>query len=69
MCHSQDPCGCLGHGHHHAAGPMYSPWFCHCTPKPPTKETQIKFYEQWLESMRAYEREIEDYIAELKEKD
>jgi hypothetical protein len=45
---------------------MYPPWSFHGNPKPPTRETQIKFYEKWLESIRAYEKEIEEYITELK---
>jgi hypothetical protein len=48
---------------------MYPHMFFQCTPKPPTRETQIKFYEKWLESIREYEKEIEVYITELKEKE
>ncbi|UCB45708.1 MAG: hypothetical protein JSV25_16125 [Spirochaetota bacterium] len=70
MCHSQNYCGCRGHGHHHTAGPTYHPlWFFHCNAKPPTRETQINFYEKWLESLRVYEKEIEGYITELKKKE
>jgi hypothetical protein len=69
MCYVSDPCGYLGHRPHHAVEPMYSPWFFHHIPKPPNRETQIKLFEQWLEWLRAYEKEIEEYIAELKEKE